>query len=155
MAADAYHLTGTAPDGIGAVLGMRKAMQDAGIQPHQISYINAHATSTAIGDASELTAIAQLFGDRREPVWVSATKSMTGHLLGAAGAIESIFCVLAVQQNIIPPTINLEHADFDLPQGIRIAGSTVSDTEVQYALNNTFGFGGHTASSVFKKYTGR
>jgi 3-oxoacyl-[acyl-carrier-protein] synthase II len=151
MAADAYHLTGTPPDGIGAMLGMRKAMQDAGITPAEISYINAHATSTHLGDNSELQAIHSLFG--QYPVAVSATKSMTGHLLGAAGAVESIISVLSVQHDIVPPTINTTSLDEDAPAGLNIVLGKALRTPLNYVLNNTFGFGGHTATSIFKKYT--
>jgi 3-oxoacyl-[acyl-carrier-protein] synthase II len=151
MAADAYHLTGTPPDGMGAALGMTKAMKEAGITPEQIDYVNAHATSTGLGDMSELNGIKTVFGDH--PVAISATKSMTGHLLGAAGAIESIVCALAVQNDIIPGTINTENLDEHVPEGLNIIlGDSVNQT-VNYALNNTFGFGGHTATSIFKKYT--
>lgn len=150
MAADAYHLTGTPPDGMGAVLGMQKAMKDAGINAEQISYINAHATSTHLGDASELQAIHTLFGGYN--VAISATKSMTGHLLGAAGAVESIICVLSVQQDIIPPIINTTAFDEGVPEGMDIVLGKARRQPVAYALNNTFGFGGHTASSIFKKY---
>lgn len=150
MAADAYHLTGTAPDGIGAALGMSKALRDADIPFTKINYINAHATSTPIGDTSELAGIKNVFGD--QPVFISATKSMTGHLLGAAGAVESILCVLAVQNNIIPATINLEVMDEDVPKSMKIVSHTPLHVEVDYAMNNTFGFGGHTATSIFKKY---
>jgi len=150
MAADAYHLTGTPADGIGASLGIARALADAGIAPDKIDYINAHATSTAQGDISELVGIKKIFGDL--PVSISATKSMTGHLLGAAGAVESIICTLAVQQNIIPATINTTVLDPALPQGMHIVTGQSLQKEVKYALNNTFGFGGHTASTIFKKY---
>lgn len=151
MAADAYHLTGTPPDGMGAALGMTKAMNEAGITPEQVEYVNAHATSTGLGDMSELNGIKTVFGDH--PVAISATKSMTGHLLGAAGAIESIVCALVVQNDIIPGTINTENLDEHVPEGMNIIlGESVHQT-VNYAVNNTFGFGGHTATSIFKKYT--
>lgn len=151
MAADAYHLTGTPPDGMGAALGMTKALNEAGITPEQVEYVNAHATSTGLGDMSELNGIKTVFGDH--PVAISATKSMTGHLLGAAGAIESIVCALAVQKDIIPGTINTENLDEHVPEGMNIIlGKSVNQT-VNYAVNNTFGFGGHTATSIFKKYT--
>lgn len=151
MAADAYHLTGTPPDGMGAALGMRKALREAEITPDKIDYVNAHATSTGLGDMSELNGIKTVFGDH--PVAISATKSMTGHLLGAAGAIESIVCALAVKHDIIPGTINTETLDDATPAGMNIIlGDSVKQT-VNYALNNTFGFGGHTATSIFKKYT--
>ncbi|MCF0070290.1 beta-ketoacyl-ACP synthase II [Dyadobacter sp. CY261] len=151
MAADAYHLTGTPPDGMGAALGMKKALNEAGITPDQIDYVNAHATSTGLGDMSELHGMKTVFGDH--PVAISATKSMTGHLLGAAGALESIVCALAVQNDVIPGTINTENLDEAIPEGMNIVlGKSLNQT-VNYALNNTFGFGGHTATSIFKKYT--
>jgi 3-oxoacyl-[acyl-carrier-protein] synthase II len=150
MAADAYHLTGTPPDGLGAYLGMTKALADAQVAPDKIDYINAHATSTGLGDISELHGIKKLFNNL--PVAISGTKSMTGHLLGAAGAIESIISVLAIHNDVIPPTINTENLDENIPEGLNIIlGKPVNKT-VNYVLNNTFGFGGHTASSVFKKY---
>ena len=151
MAADAYHLTGTHPEGDGAVLGMNEAMREAGIIADQIDHINMHATSTPQGDNSELKAARRVFGDRKS-LAVSATKSMTGHLLGAAGAIEGIACVMALLENTVPPTINTtdfepEYADlFTFPIGKSI------EKEMTYAMSNTFGFGGHIASIVFKKY---
>jgi 3-oxoacyl-[acyl-carrier-protein] synthase II len=151
MAADAYHLTGTPPDGYGAALGMTKALADASIQVTDIDYINAHATSTALGDLSELQAIKRVFGDLQ--VAISATKSMTGHLLGAAGAVESIICILAVRDNLVPATINTQIIDEQAPPGLQILLGAAKSMEVNYALNNTFGFGGHTASTIFKKYT--
>ena len=150
MAADAYHLTGTHPEGLGARLCISRALQDAGLAPADIDYINAHATSTGIGDISEMKGIESLFGDL--PVHISATKSMTGHLLGAAGAIESIISVLSVKQDIIPGTINTVTIDEHIPANLNIViGKSIHRT-VNYSLNNTFGFGGHTASSLFKKY---
>lgn len=157
MAADAYHLTGTSPDGIGAAQGMIKALREAGISMSEIDYINAHATSTPIGDNSELIGISNVIENtasgKGKPLYVSATKSMTGHLLGAAGAVESILSVLAVKHNIIPPTINLKNPDDNIPQHLKIVSDKALETEVNYALNNTFGFGGHTATSIFKKYS--
>jgi len=150
MAADAYHLTGTSPDGLGAALGISKALQDAGLKPEQIDYINAHATSTGQGDLSELKGIERIFG--KHPVAISATKSMTGHLLGAAGAIESIISVLAVQNDIIPTTLNLENRDSAISESLNLITGKAHVAEVNYVLNNTFGFGGHVASSIFKKY---
>lgn len=149
MAADAYHLTGTHPDGEGAYLGMLAALEDAGIQAHDIDYLNVHATSTPQGDISELKAAERVFG-RENNLNISATKSMTGHLLGAAGAVEAITCIKAVSENIIPPTINTlepepEYKDiFDFTLGKK------KSKEVNYAMNNTFGFGGHIATSIFK-----
>ncbi len=151
MAADAYHLTGTHPEGLGAELGMSKALKDAGISADKIDYINAHATSTPLGDISELYGIRNVFGNRG--VAVSATKSITGHLLGAAGAVESIICIMAMRDNIIPPTINTENLDEHTPEGLNIVLGKAVQQEINYVLNNTFGFGGHTASSIFKKYT--
>jgi 3-oxoacyl-[acyl-carrier-protein] synthase II len=151
MAADAYHLTGTPPDGYGAALGMTKALADAGIEARHVNYINAHATSTPLGDLSELNAIKSVFGDL--PVVISATKSMTGHLLGAAGAIESVICILAIKNNHVPATINTQHIDEQAPAGLPILLGSAKKMEVNFALNNTFGFGGHTASTLFKKYS--
>ena len=151
MAADAYHLTGTHPEGDGAVLGMNEAIREAGIHADQIDYINMHATSTAQGDLSELIAARRVFGERKS-LSVSATKSMTGHLLGAAGAIEGIACVMALQNNFVPLIINTTEIEpefnglFDFPLG---QGKT---KEMTYAMSNTFGFGGHIASIIFKKY---
>lgn len=149
MAADAYHLTGTPADGLGAKLGMQKALSDAGLQPSDIGYINTHATSTPQGDLSELNAIATLFNGLDVPL--SATKSMTGHLLGAAGAIESIISILAVKNDIVPPTINTKTIDPAIPHGLSIVLGKALKRNITYALNNTFGFGGHTASTIFKK----
>jgi 3-oxoacyl-[acyl-carrier-protein] synthase II len=149
MAADAYHLTGTHPDGLGAKLCISRALSDAGLGPSDIDYINAHATSTGIGDISEMKGVESIFGD--QPVHISATKSMTGHLLGAAGAIESIISILSVKHNIIPGTINTQNIDEHIPANLNILiGKSIQRT-VNYSLNNTFGFGGHTASSIFKK----
>lgn len=151
MAADAYHLTGTHPEGDGAVLGMNLAMEEAGITADQIDYINMHATSTPQGDVSELIAAKRVFGARKS-LSISGTKSMTGHLLGAAGAIEAIICVKALQENIVPPTINTENVEpeyadlFDFPLG------KSKEKELNYAMSNTFGFGGHIAAVVMKKW---
>ncbi|MFA4868350.1 MAG: beta-ketoacyl-ACP synthase II [Pedobacter sp.] len=153
MAADAYHLTGTPPDGLGASLGISKALADAGITPDKIDYINAHATSTGLGDIGELNGIKKIFGDL--PVAISATKSMTGHLLGGAGAIESIISVMSVKDDIIPGTINTQELDEAIPAGLKIVLGKSLHQPVNYVLNNTFGFGGHTATSIFKKYTGK
>ncbi|NMH28152.1 beta-ketoacyl-ACP synthase II [Flavobacterium silvaticum] len=151
MAADAYHLTGTPPDGYGAVAGITAALKDANIEPEKIDYINAHATSTGQGDISELTGIKTVFGNL--PVKISATKSMTGHLLGAAGGVESIISVLSVKNDIIPGTINSIEIDEKIPQLNLVLGKSIK-AKVDYALNNTFGFGGHTATSIFKKFDG-
>lgn len=149
MAGDAYHLTGTPPDGLGAYLGITKALADAGITAGKIDYINVHATSTPLGDISELQGIKRAFGNKS--VAISATKSMTGHLLGAAGAIESIISILAVKNDIIPPTINTTELDEKVPEGLNIILGKSVQQPVNYVLNNTFGFGGHVASSIFRK----
>lgn len=150
-AADAYHLTGTHPEGDGAVLGMKEAIREAGITPEDIDYINMHATSTPQGDTSELIAAKRLFGERQS-LSISGTKSMTGHLLGAAGAIEAIACVKALQTGIVPPTINTTNIEpefaglFDFPLGKGVK------KDLTYVMSNTFGFGGHIASVVMKKW---
>ncbi|MES2387985.1 MAG: beta-ketoacyl-ACP synthase II [Bacteroidota bacterium] len=150
MAADAYHLTGTHPEGLGASLGMRKALADANISANDIDYINAHATSTGLGDISELIGIKNVFTDKSPAI--SGTKSMTGHLLGAAGAAESIISVMSVYKDIIPGTINTTELDAHTPEGLEIILGKSIERPVNYVLNNTFGFGGHVASSIFKKY---
>lgn len=150
MAADAYHLTGTHPEGLGAILGMRKAIEEAGITVNEIDYINAHATSTGIGDISELVGIKKLFGELL--VAISGTKSMTGHLLGAAGAVESMISILSIKNDVIPATINTTVLDEKVPEGLNIVLGKSRHQKVNYVLNNTFGFGGHTATSLFKKY---
>lgn len=150
MAADAYHLTGTHPEGDGAVLGMEEALRDAEITPDQIDYVNMHATSTPQGDNSELIALRRVFGDKPE-LSVSGTKSMTGHLLGAAGAVEAISCILAIRDSVVPPTINTTEIEpefkdlYDFPLG------KGKSKEITYAMSNTFGFGGHIATVIFKK----
>jgi 3-oxoacyl-[acyl-carrier-protein] synthase II len=115
MAADAYHLTGTAPDGKGAILGMEKALKEAGLQPQDVNYINAHATSTPLGDASEIKAMEKVFG-QNDNLYISSTKSMTGHLLGGTGAVEALACVLSVMHNMVPPTINTKNLDDLFPK---------------------------------------
>lgn len=151
LAADAYHITGTHPEGAGAVLGMNLALEEANITANEIDYINAHATSTPTGDMSELRAIETVFGANTKAN-ISATKSMTGHLLGAAGAIEAIVCIKAVSENIIPPTINSESIEPDFTDKFNLTLGKAQNKTVNYALSNTFGFGGHIASSVFKKF---
>lgn len=148
--ADAYHITAPAPDGEGAYKAMRKAVEDAGIDPKEIDYINAHGTSTELNDKFETMAIKKLMGDYVYKVMVSSTKSMTGHLLGAAGGVEAIACIMAITEGIVPPTINYEvkdeNCDLDyVPNHARKA-------EVNYAMSNSLGFGGHNASILLKKY---
>ena len=151
MAADAYHLTGTHPEGEGAYLGMLDALDDAGVTPDAIDYINAHATSTTLGDESELKAIARVF-DERHSLNISGTKSMTGHLLGAAGAIEAIITVKALKENIVPPTINTDEVEPEWKDKFNLTLGKAQSKEINYAMSNTFGFGGHIASVLFKKY---
>jgi 3-oxoacyl-[acyl-carrier-protein] synthase II len=153
MAADAYHLTGTPPDGRGAVLGMNKALKEAGIKPEDLDYINAHATSTPLGDTSEAVAIEKIFSNN-DKLYVSGTKSMTGHLLGGAGAIEAIICILSVKNGIIPPTINTKNLDDTFPKHLKVILGEAASADIRYAMNNTFGFGGHTATTLFKKFEG-
>lgn len=147
MSADAYHIVETAPDGTGAVLAMQRALTDAGLQPHDIQYINAHATSTGKGDISETMAIRSVFGAYAADVSISATKSMTGHLLGAAGATELIISILALRSGRIPPTINLEHPDPTLAD-LDLTPNVAAEREIQHALSNSFGFGGHNVSLI-------
>ncbi len=151
LASDAYHITGSHPEGLGAQLAMREAMREARLKPEEISYINAHATSTPVGDISESKAIATVFVDCMEKVAVGGTKSMTGHLLGAAGAIEAMCCVLAVKNDLIPPTINIQNRDTAIDPRIRVE-QTLCHQPVRTALNNSFGFGGHIVSTLFQKY---
>lgn len=151
MAADAYHLTGTHPEGEGAYLSMLAALDDAGLHTTQVDYLNAHATSTGLGDASELRAIGRVFGPAPH-LHISATKSMTGHLLGAAGAVEAIACVQAVQQNIVPPTINTTQPDRELGGRLQLTLGQPAYRPIEYAMSNSFGFGGHTATLIVKKF---
>lgn len=151
LAADAYHLTGTHPEGAGAALGMQLALEEAGIEAHEIDYINAHATSTPTGDNSELKAIETIFGTRPKAN-ISATKSMTGHLLGGAGAIEAIACIKAILEDRIPPTINTQEIELEFVDKFDFTLGVAQQKTVDYALSNTFGFGGHIACSIFKKF---
>jgi len=151
MAADAYHLTGTHPEGDGAVLGMNEAMREAGITAEDIDYVNMHATSTPLGDKSELIAADRVFG-KRKSLSISATKSMTGHLLGAAGAIEGIATVLALKEGIVPPTINTTEIEPDFADNFHFPIGKAVPKEMTYGMSNTFGFGGHIASVLFKKF---
>ena len=152
--ADAYHITASHPEGLGAKLVMRNALEDAGMKPEDIDYINVHGTSTHVGDLSEAIAIKDVFGEHAYKLNISSTKSMTGHLLGAAGAIEAMACVLSVQNDIVPPTINHEEDDKDpeLDYNMNFTFNKAQKREVRAALSNTFGFGGHNCCVVFKKY---
>jgi 3-oxoacyl-[acyl-carrier-protein] synthase II len=151
LAADAYHITATHPEGVGAYLAMKDALEDAGILPSEVDYINCHATSTPLGDPSELAAINRLFKD--ETLHISATKSMTGHLLGAAGAVEAILAIKSIEDNCIPPTINTNDlSGIHLSPGIEIVTGALKTTTVNVAMSNTFGFGGHNAIAVFRRF---
>ena len=152
--ADAYHITASHPEGLGAKLVMERALQDAGLKPEDIDYINVHGTSTPVGDVSEAKAIKQVFGDAAYKLNISSTKSMTGHLLGAAGAVEAMASVLAVQNDIVPPTINHEEGDNDpeIDYNLNFTFNKAQKREVRAAMSNTFGFGGHNACVIFKKY---
>jgi len=154
MSADAHHITASHPEGLGAKLVMENALADAGLKPEDIDYINVHGTSTHVGDISEAKAIKDVFGDAAYKLNISSTKSMTGHLLGAAGAVEAMVCVLAVKNDIIPPTINHEEGDEDpeLDYALNFTFNEAQKREVRAALSNTFGFGGHNACVIFKKY---
>lgn len=154
LSADAYHLTASHPEGLGAILVMQNALEDAGLTPDAIDYINVHGTSTPIGDISEVRAIKQVFGDHAYELNISSTKSMTGHLLGAAGAVEALASVLAVKNDIVPPTINHAEGDDDpeIDYKLNFTFNQAQRRTVRAALSNTFGFGGHNASVIFKKY---
>ncbi len=154
MSADAYHITATHPEGLGAKLVMERALKDAGLKPEDVDYINVHGTSTHVGDISEAKAIKEVFGDAAYKLNISSTKSMTGHLLGAAGAVEAMISILAVKNDIVPPTINHAEGDEDpeIDYNLNFTFNEAQKREVRVALSNTFGFGGHNASVIFKKY---
>ncbi|WP_370898718.1 beta-ketoacyl-ACP synthase II [Chryseobacterium gossypii] len=152
MTADAYHMTAPHPEGTGAIQAMKLALNEAGANIDDINYINPHATSTPIGDITELAAINKLFKGSRN-LDISATKSMTGHLLGAAGAVEAILCIKAIKHGIIPPTINLHSLDENVPKDISIVFNEAKEKNIDWALSNAFGFGGHNATVVFKKFS--
>ena len=154
MSADAYHLTATHPEGLGAKLVMQNALEDAGLKPEEIDYINVHGTSTPVGDVSEVKAIKEVFGDHAYKMNISSTKSMTGHLLGATGALEALFCVKSVQNDIVPPTINHDPEDQDeeIDYNLNFTFDKAQKRPVNIALSNTFGFGGHNATVIVKKY---
>jgi 3-oxoacyl-[acyl-carrier-protein] synthase II len=152
MTADAYHISATHPEGIGAAKAMELAMKEAQITARDINYLNTHATSTPVGDISEINAVRKVFNEEAQKnLKISATKSMTGHLLGAAGAAEAILCIKAIQHNIIPPTINTTEIDPEIPSSIQIVTGEAIDAEVNIAMSNTFGFGGHNAINIFRK----
>ena len=154
MSADAHHITASHPEGLGANLVMSNALEDAGMKPEDIDYINVHGTSTPVGDISEVKAITKLFGEHAYKLNISSTKSMTGHLLGAAGAVEALICCLAVQNDIVPPTINHEEGDNEenIDYNLNFTFNKAQQRTVRAALSNTFGFGGHNACCILKKY---
>jgi len=151
MTADAYHMTSTHPEGAGARRAMEDALKDAGLNKEEVDYLNVHATSTPVGDLSEVNAITRLFGEAPSGLVLSATKSMTGHLLGAAGAIEAIACILSIRDGVIPPAINTRELDPAIPRSLNILLGEAVDHPVKVAMSNTFGFGGHNGIVVFKK----
>lgn len=153
MSADAYHITAPHPEGLGVIAVMHSALNDAGLQPHDIDYINVHGTSTPLGDVAELKAIKSVFGEHAYNLNISSTKSMTGHLLGAAGAIESLACIMALYEGVVPPTINHFTDDPEIDPQLNLTFNTPQKKEVNYTLSNTFGFGGHNASVILKRYT--
>lgn len=151
MSADAYHMTAPHPEGLGVISVMNNALEDAGISPEEVDYINVHGTSTPLGDVGEARAIQQVFGEHAYKLNISSTKSMTGHLLGAAGAIESIACIMAIQHDLVPPTINHFTDDEAIDQKLNMTYNKAQKREVNVALSNTFGFGGHNFSVIFRK----
>jgi 3-oxoacyl-[acyl-carrier-protein] synthase II len=151
MTADAYHMTAPHPEGAGAFRAMQEALKDGGLNKDDVDYLNVHATSTPVGDVSELQAVTRLFGPASDRLVISATKSMTGHLLGAAGAIEAIACLFAIREGVIPPTINTRQLDPTIPPGMNILLGQAQKQRVDVAMSNTFGFGGHNGIVVFKK----
>ncbi|SKC17021.1 beta-ketoacyl-ACP synthase II [Dyadobacter psychrophilus] len=152
MSSDAYHITAPHPDGLGAHIVMKNAIENAGIKPEDVDYINTHGTSTPIGDPQEIKAIEKYFGEHAYKLNISSTKSMTGHLLGGAGAIEAAACILAIRDQVVPPTINHFTDDPEINPKLNLTFNHAQKREINIALSNTFGFGGHNASVVFKKY---
>ena len=152
MSADAYHMTAPHPEGKGAMISMREAIRDAELSIEDIDYINAHGTSTSLGDVAEIKAITSLFGEHSYQINISSTKSMTGHLLGGAAAIEALACIMAITRGIIPPTINVENLDEEIDPRLNLTLGEAQRREVRVALSNTFGFGGHNSTIIFRKF---
>jgi len=152
LSADAHHLTAPHPEGEGARLVMANALRDAKIKPEEVDYINVHGTSTPLGDLSETTAIKKVFGEHAYQLNISSTKSMTGHLLGAAGAIESMAVILSINNSIVPPTINLKTLDPNIDPKLNLTPNVAQEREINVGMSNTFGFGGHNTSAIFRKY---
>jgi 3-oxoacyl-[acyl-carrier-protein] synthase II len=153
MSADAHHITAPHPEGIGAEKVMRNTLRQSGIAPESVDYINAHGTSTPLGDISEALAIRRVFGDHASRLNISSTKSMTGHLLGAAGAVEAVACVQAIQENLVPPTINHFNPDENIDPELNFTFNQAQARKIDVALSNTFGFGGHNASIIFRRWS--
>ena len=151
MSADAHHMTAPHPEGAGAILSMEEALSDAQMSPSDIDYINVHGTSTPLGDIAELKALDKLFGESIKHLSISSTKSMTGHLLGAAAAIEALACIMAITRGVIPPTINVENLDEAVGPELDLTLGVARHREVRAALSNTFGFGGHNSTVIFRK----
>ncbi len=153
LSSDAYHLTAPHPEGLGTINVMKNALEDANIKPSDIDYINVHGTSTPIGDIVELASIVKLFGDDTYKINISSTKSMTGHMLGAAGAMEAVASIFAIQTGIIPPTTNFKTLDENIDSKLNLTLNEAQKRDVEYVLSNTFGFGGHNSTLIFKKYS--
>lgn len=151
MSADAYHLTAPHPEGKGAIISMRLALEDAGVTTSEVDYLNAHGTSTPLGDLAEIAAVQSLFGQDAYCLNISSTKSMTGHLLGATAAIEALACVLAITKGVVPPTINVQQLDPQIDPKLNLTLGAAQKREVKVAMSNTFGFGGHNSTIVFRK----
>ena len=151
LSSDAYHMTAPHPDGIGVERVMLNCLRDAGISPEEVDHINTHGTSTPLGDVAELKAIGKVFGEHTKNININSTKSMTGHLLGAAGAIEAIASILALKHNLVPPTINHEVVDENIDPSLNLTLNKAQSREINIAMSNTFGFGGHNACVLFRK----
>jgi 3-oxoacyl-[acyl-carrier-protein] synthase II len=151
LSSDAYHMTAPHPDGIGVVAVMKNCLENAGLNPEDVDHINTHGTSTPLGDVAELKAISEVFGSHAKNININSTKSMTGHLLGAAGAIESIASIMALEKGIIPPTINHETVDENIDPELNLTLNKAQKRDIKVAMSNTFGFGGHNACVLFKK----
>ena len=151
MSADAHHMTAPHPEGLGAIKSMREALEDAGLSIEDIDYLNTHGTSTPLGDLAELKAVQSLFGDHAYKMNISSTKSMTGHLLGATAAVEALACICAIEKGIVPPTINVENVDPQIDEKLNLTIGTAQKRDVKCAMSNTFGFGGHNSTMIFRK----
>ena len=154
MSADAHHMTAPHPEGLGAKNVMINALDDANMKPEEVDYVNVHGTSTPLGDVGEVKAIEAVFGEHAYKINISSTKSMTGHLLGAAGAIEAIASILSIKNGLVPPTINHFTDDEDFDSKLNFTFNKAQKRDVKVAVSNTFGFGGHNASVIFKKFEG-